>query len=361
MSHEIRTPMNAIIGFAELLKKPGLTGDQQIQFIDIINKSGNQLLKIIDDIIDISKIEAGQLEIEKFEFNVEELLKKLHFRFNTLKKAEKKNVEIRLSTPKHSKTKMIVSDEMRVEQIVSNLLSNALKFTSNGEIEFGYEIKENRVLFHVRDTGIGIPQEKQKYIFDRFRQADESDTRIYGGTGLGLSISKGLVELLGGEIQLESTQGMGTKFWFSIPFTPWEEDKYFYDMSEESFSAEWKGKTVLIVEDELVNYEYLFYALDPAGIKILHAKTGLEAIEIVKNTPIIDVILMDIKMPEMDGHTATAEILKIRKIPVIAQTAYALSTDIKKLKGENFFSYITKPVKLNVLFNELNKLLKAVK
>ncbi|MBN2682279.1 MAG: PAS domain S-box protein [Bacteroidales bacterium] len=357
MSHEIRTPMNAIIGFADLLRKPDIPYEQRNQFVEIINTSGNQLLNIIEDIIDISKIEANQLEIEKFEFSINDLLRKLKLKFDLLKKSNNKDVKIILHTDLEDEESKIVSDELRVEQVLNNLLHNALKFTKEGSIEFGYKIKNKNLCFFVKDTGIGIPEDKLEYIFGRFSQVDDSDTRKHGGTGLGLSISKGIVELLNGKIFVSSMLGKGSEFVVEIPFVPPEENKYFIDVTDDISGVNWSNKTILVVEDEPANFEYLHFALEPSNVNLIWSKTGREAIKVVENNKEIDLILMDIKLPDMDGYKVAEEINKKNKIPIIALTAYALSNDIEK--GTKFFDkFLTKPLKTNDLYKEINAILK---
>jgi PAS domain S-box-containing protein len=357
MSHEIRTPMNAIIGFADLLRKPDIPYDQRNQFVEIINTSGNQLLNIIEDIIDISKIEANQLEIERFEFVLNDLLRKLKMKFDLLKKSSKKNVHIILHTELDDMESRIVSDELRVEQVLNNLLHNALKFTKEGTIVFGYKIRNKKLCLFVKDTGIGIPEDKLEYIFQRFSQVDDSDTRKHGGTGLGLSISKGIVELLKGKISVTSMLGKGSEFEVEIPFVHPEENKYFIDLSDDISGVNWSGKTILVVEDEPANYEYLFFALEPSKVELHWAKTGKEAILMAETDTAYDLILMDIKLPDMDGYLVAEEINKNHHIPIIALTAYALPEDIEK--GKKYFKkFLTKPLKSNDLYREIDNVLK---
>ena len=219
MSHEIRTPMNAIIGFSGLLANPNLTEDKKEHYIDIINSSGNQLLEIISDIVDISKIEAGQLKINYKEFNVNLVLEDLYTQFHHELEKNKPEVELILSKALPTSKSLIISDETRVKQLIINLLSNASKFTTTGTIEFGYYLKNyEKIVFFCKDTGIGIAPENHETVFERFRQTFNTKETQYGGTGLGLSISKGILNLMNGSIHLESDIGKGANFWFELPY-----------------------------------------------------------------------------------------------------------------------------------------------
>jgi len=250
----------------------------------------------------------------------------------------------------------IRTDPFRFRQIFANLLGNAYKFTEEGFIEFGYSIKENNILqFYVRDTGIGIPQDKLKIIFERFGQVDDSYTKNTRGAGLGLSITQRLVELLGGEISVDSKVGMGSIFYFTLPY-----EKIFVPVKEipsqiPEPKIDWSEKTILIAEDEEDNFMLLEELLSDTKAHILHATTGKEAVEIVKKTQ-IHLVLMDINMPEMDGYEATRLIKKMNKnIPVVAQTAYAMSGEREKSSQAGCDNYITKPININELLSTISK------
>jgi signal transduction histidine kinase len=217
VSHEIRTPMNAIIGFSSLLNEPDLSEEDRHQYIDIIFQSGGQLLSIINDIVDIANVESGQAKVNLTEFNLNSVLNSLNEQFSI--NGKKNNVSINLKTTLTDDDSIIVTDNTKLIQILSNLINNAIKFTKNGRIDFGYVLKDNVLEFRVKDTGIGIPPEYHSRIFDRFYQVDSAVSRQYSGTGLGLSICKGYVELLGGTIRVESESGKGTLFVFTIPFS----------------------------------------------------------------------------------------------------------------------------------------------
>ena len=284
MSHEIRTPLNAIMGFSGLLKDPDLTQEKTEQFVEIIGSNGEQLLTVINDILDISKIEAGQITISSETVNVDKLLKELLQQYK--KQGDLKKVDLFLITDPQNEHIITKTDEHRLRQVLCNLLSNALKFTSVGRIEFGYKLKENLIAFYVKDTGIGIALEDQPIVFKHFRQVETTFTRNYGGNGLGLSISKALVEKLGGSIFVNSEPGIGSTFTFTIPYIKCNESNGHQDLpSESEFYQSWDSHVILIAEDEMFNYCYIEEILSPTKVKILHAWDGKEAVDFVKNHP----------------------------------------------------------------------------
>ena len=356
MSHEIRTPMNGIIGFAKLLKKASITPEQKDKYVDIINTSGGHLLSLINDIIDISKIDAKQLVINETDINVNKLINELYsIYYSQLMLSCKTKIQLKSSTCLADDKSFIVSDEIRLRQILNNLLSNATKFTEKGIIEFGYTIKDKEIVFHVKDSGIGISEDKQQVIFERFRQGDGNIEKLYGGTGLGLAISKACVELLGGKIWVNSLSNDGTTFYFSIPYkisiTNVVEDK-----PVKVNDTDFKNYTILIVEDDLINLMYLKELFEPYQINILEANTGNEAVLMVKGNPKIDVVLMDIQLPEMNGYEATKHIKTINSnIPVIIQTAFAFESDKQKSISAGCDGYISKPIDSEKLFQLIRK------
>ncbi|MCF8298326.1 MAG: PAS domain S-box protein [Saprospiraceae bacterium] len=401
MSHEIRTPMNGILGFTNLLKENNLSGDEQKQFINIIEKSGVRMLKTINDIIDISKIESGQTKITITDTNINRQMENLFLFFKP--EVEKKGMTISLNTAFETDKAIIKTDKDKLYGILTNLIKNAIKFSHKGSIEFGYNLvlpdstkqpipnpvtlsgvevyKESRsaelsvtersrsaeVEFYIKDTGIGIPKNRQQAVFDRFVQADIDDKEVYEGSGLGLAITKAYVEMLGGEIWLESEEGVGTTFYFTLPYStdkkdipiPIDNRNDNKEQMEIVQKQEVKKLKILIAEDEEVSFKHLSIILKNIGKEILHAKTGIEAIELFQKNPDIDLVLMDIKMPIMGGHEATRKIREFNKdVIIIAQTAYALEGDKEKALEAGCDDYISKPINKDELLEKIRRLVK---
>ncbi len=353
MSHEIRTPMNAIVGFADLLKDPDVQSDKMEKYVNIINSNSHHLLTLINDIIDISKIEAGQVKLSNSSINLNDIMREMLSVFKTL--ALRKNIDITLRYSLPNVESNIEADETRVKQILTNLLNNALKFTQKGKIDFGYSIINSNIRFFVNDTGIGIDTDNFNLVFERFRQVESHLTKKVGGTGLGLSISKALVELMGGQIWVESEKDKGSTFYFEIPFVQTGSSLLVAneDKSQEEIT-DWSNFTILIAEDEEANYFYLQEILSNTKAKLIHAKNGLEAIELFNGNALIDLVLMDIKMPKMDGYEATRKIKELNpNIHVIAQTAYAMADDKKKAFLAGCDGYISKPIDKKTLMDEM--------
>lgn len=358
MSHEIRTPMNGILGFSSLLKEPGLTGDQQMEYINIIEKSGARMLNIINDIIDISKIESGLMKIDMVMSNVNE---QTEFVFNFFKpEAEAKDIHLELTNGLAFSKAVIHTDREKLFAIIINLVKNAIKFTLSGTIEFGYVLKNGMLEFFVKDTGIGIPKERISAIFERFIQADIADVMARQGAGLGLAITKAYVEMLGGHIWVESEEGKGSVFYFTIPYTFLEQEDqlipetiHFSTLDEDTDSSK---LNILIAEDDEIYALVLTKALKDYSKSIFHAKTGPEAIQLFQDHPDIDLILMDINLPEMTGFEVTHHIRKEnQKVIIIAQTAFGLSSDKELVLNAGCNDYLAKPTKKNDLIAMIKK------
>jgi len=370
MSHEIRTPMNALLGFSSLLADPGITDEKRNDFIPRIRESGDRLLHLIDDIIDSSKIEAGQLGIKVAESSVNKILTELCSSLEEQKhKKGKENIEIRLNKAIPGEYFKILTDPYRLKQILSNLLDNALKYTDSGYIETGYTVlpapaEGSQVLrFYVKDTGIGFPENKKDFIFERFHKIEDQKVKLYEGAGLGLAISKNLVKLLGGEMWAESELGNGSAFYFTLPYKPVHDvqedidvkDKITKDISGRTIYL-WKDKVILIAEDDENNYSFIKEVLTNTCAKLIRVKNGQEAVEICRSHKNIDLILMDVKMPLMDGYTATKSIKSFRKnLPVIALTAYAGEIEKEDSRKAGCDDYLSKPVKSVDLLLLINK------
>ncbi|MBK7030415.1 MAG: PAS domain S-box protein [Bacteroidales bacterium] len=344
MSHEIRTPMNGILGFSELLKRPNLTGEQQKEYIRIIEKSGARMLNIINDIIDISKIEAGLITVEIEESNINEKLNYIYSFFKP--QADEKGIYLFVGKSLPDNQVCIKTDNEKFYSIITNLVKNAIKFSHNGVIEFGYQLKGEFLEFYVKDSGIGIPIDRQKAIFERFIQADIAGKMAYQGAGLGLSISKAYVEMLGGNIWVESEEGTGSTFYFTLPYKT-NADKEINKQQPEPAgkSNDVRKLKILIVEDDEVSEMLLAETVIRFSKEILKAGTGIEAVEICLSNPDIDLILMDIRLPEMGGYEATRQIRKSNKeVIIIAQTAHGLTGDREKSIEAGCNDYIAKPI-----------------
>ncbi|MBN2523344.1 MAG: PAS domain S-box protein [Bacteroidales bacterium] len=356
MSHEIRTPMNGIIGFSELLKNPELTKSEQQKFIDVIQQSGNRMVNIINDLIEISKIEAGQMEIRLEKTNLNELLNNLY----TFFLPETKSKELKLAFDRNVSDEeiIIVTDKTKLTQILSNLIKNSVKYTEEGQINFGYSIKKKYLEFYVKDTGIGISPDMLTKIFERFRQADSSDTRPYEGAGLGLAISKSFVEMLEGKIWVNSEAGKGSTFYFTLPYNDSAEKSETKEKDESPGSGSLKGSTVLIAEDDQTSLFLVKEVMIQLGIQTLVASNGEQAVDIVRQNMNIDLVLMDIKMPLMNGYDATKKIKELKpQLPVIAQTAYVSPLDKQKSMNAGCDDYIAKPINKDTLLNIIQKYL----
>lgn len=357
MSHEIRTPMNAIVGFSELLSDENLAPEERRDFIAQINQGADDLMRLIDDIIDIAKIEAGQVNMHIAECFIRDLFKELHLMFiQNLKRTGKDHVELNIRWDWPFSDLALYTDPFRLKQILVNLLSNAVKFTDEGQIVLGLEEHPEGVRFYVKDSGIGIREEKQKVIFDRFMQGHETKTKLYGGTGLGLAISKNLTEILGGEIGVQSQSGEGSTFWFILPRNEVPLKHEAALRAPISSVRSWENKKLLIAEDDHSNYYFLYEALKDTGIKILWARDGEETLEIFRENPDLDLVLMDIQMPVRNGYECTRIIKEERPaLPVIAQTAYAMSGEREISREAGCDDYLSKPIKVNELLNTLSK------
>jgi PAS domain S-box-containing protein len=374
MSHEIRTPMNGIIGFAELLKDPRIKGEKQMEYIKIIENSGERMLSIINDIVDISKIEAGQMSIYLTPTNINKQMDDLYSFFKP--ETETKAINLVLQKQFLDEKAIINTDSEKVYAILSNLIKNAIKFTHQGSIELGYvalkdtvgtKVKNemgdsNGILeFFVKDTGIGISPDRRDAIFERFIQAETENKMAYQGTGLGLAISKAYVELLGGKIRVESNQDKGSVFYFTIPYknamdTGNEEQHLGQLEHDETKIPKFK---ILVVEDDETSEALLKAIIKNFSKEILVARNGVDAVQTCKQNPDLDLVLMDIQLPQMNGYIATQEIRKFnREVIIIAQTAFALSGDNEKTINAGCNDYISKPINRAELLEKLNKFIK---
>jgi len=336
--------MNGIMGFANLLKKPQLSGEKKDYYIELIQKSGERMLNIIANLLDIAKIESGQMEIQLEEVSVNEIMDDLFSMFEP--EAKKKDLSLTPYKELSKNKDLVLTDATKLNQILSNLLNNAIKYTNKGLIKFGYTKQDKNLRFYVSDTGEGISPEMQKKIFERFRRAELEITSEYEGAGLGLSISKAYAEMLGGDMWVNSTPGEGSIFYFTIPYRRPEQDDGATDQDNQNKTEKLpENVTLLVAEDDKTSFILLEEMLSEKNINCIPADNGREALDKVNNNPDIDLVLMDIKMPLMDGYQATREIKNINpKIPVIALTAFASKLDREKALNAGCDEYLAKPV-----------------
>jgi PAS domain S-box-containing protein len=361
MSHEIRTPMNGILGFADLLKNPGLSGEKQQKYVGIIERSGARMLSIINDIVDISKIEAGLMKIDKETTNVNEQIEYIYTFFKP--EAEAKALSLSFVNDLPDEKAFLETDREKLYAILTNLVKNAVKYTHEGSVQMGYKYlnePDNAVLrFFVKDTGVGIPEEKKQAVFERFVQAENDKRKIREGAGLGLSITKAYVEMLGGKIWLESEEAAGSVFYFTLPYKNKGKQKQQQAERSTSFYAEdtqdLKLK-ILIAEDDETSELLVHTAINSVAAEILSVSNGLEAVSTCRSRTDLDLVLMDIRMPQLNGYEAVKQIRKFNKeLIIIAQTAYALSGDREKALEAGCNDYITKPVRQDTLLNLIQK------
>ena len=358
MSHEIRSPLNGIIGFSELLADKQLTDAERERYLNIIQNNGNALISLLSDLIDISKLETGKLEIINRKFKPSGLMDELKHQFESSSYRQDNNVKLIFNTNTQYTDQEINSDPNRLRQILVNLITNAIKFTTTGRIEVGADFAGDEMLFWVKDSGIGIPYANQQTIFERYRQVDTKDEKPVVGFGLGLAISKAIVELLGGHLWVESVPDQGSLFTFTIQTNTIINSSMETNQANNSSSYpfDFKEHTILVAEDIDFSFLYVEAVLRRTGIKILWAQNGKEAVEHVKTNLDIDIVLMDMHMPIMNGYDATGIISSLRPgLPIIAQTAFVLPEDVKKCYAAGCTGYLAKPIRKEQLLNTLSE------
>jgi signal transduction histidine kinase len=353
ISHEIRTPMNGIVGFVDLLQQPGIDYDKKAEYVSIINSCTNQLASLVNDFIDISKIESGNIVVNDTDFNISDLAIELNNSF--VKAATDKGLNFTVLNEVGDI--YFKSDRDKIMQVLNNLVSNSIKFTHKGNILVKISKADSKIQFSVTDSGIGISESDKKIIFDRFRQVETGLNRSYGGSGLGLAISKGIVEFMGGKIWFDSNPGEGSVFAFNVPVKLLERSQY--NKEETLVSLFTKKLKVLVAEDDEISYLYIKELLAGTNCTLLWAKDGAEATEILKNSEGFDIVLMDLNMPVMNGYEAAQKIKKLKpEIPVIAITAFPHQLEIEKLSGVIFDSNVIKPVEKDDLLQKISKVLR---
>lgn len=357
MSHEIRTPMNGILGFAELLQDPHLTDKEAQEFISLIRISGKRMLNIINDLIDISKVESGMASVST---SAVEINDQIDFLYNFFRpEAESKGLELQFHKGLMNARSRIITDKEKIIAILTNLIKNAIKFSVSGIIEFGYSLKDEHLEFFVKDQGIGIPAEKQQAVFERFVQADNSLTSNYEGAGLGLSISKAYVDMLGGNIRLSSRPGSGTSFCFTIPYTPIAAEEPIPAEQNRNARSDYGTFNVLAADDDTISLKLLEKILVPLGGKVITAVSGAQAVELCRKHHDLKIIFMDVRMSGTDGLTATSEIRKFnRDVIIIAQTANALPGDRDAALKAGCDDYVAKPLNKDKITSVLDKFIR---
>lgn len=361
LSHEIRTPLNHILGFLELILIDDTSREEQKEYSSFIRGSSEDLLKRIDDIIDISKIETGQMDINKVKINVDDFLEDLYTSSQNYQvKYKRQDVEFNLARDNNYTDISILSDPEKLKQIIFSFVDNAFIFTESGKVEIGFDITDNNgISFFVRDTGVGIDPQHHESIFEHFRQVDNSPTRTIGGSGLGLAISRGLSKLLGGNITVKSKPGVGSTFYLSLPQSiislEISSDSTLPLSSENTY--DWKNSTILIAEYEEVDYNLLKVILGKTRANLLRAKTGDEAIRLYhENKP--DLVLINFDLPVISGDEL-ARIIKAKDsmVPIIARINFGNEDDIKRAKSSGIDKLITKPIQNNNLLGTINDLI----
>ncbi len=353
MSHEIRTPMNGILGFSELLKSPHLSDKEQQKFILIIEQSGQRMLNIINDIVNISKIETGQIELCMQETDLNELMWHLHTIFKP--ESESRGLQLNCKPGLPDQFCLIETDKTKLAQVLSNLIKNAIKFTPNGSIDFGYQLKKNVLEFYVSDTGIGVAPEMSEIIFERFRQVDMSLARNFEGAGLGLAISKAFILKLGGKMWVKSELGKGAKFLFIIPYRLIA-SRHDEIRIKKTVGGRLQNVNILIAEDDVNSMLVLRKMLEIEKANLFFARNGQEAVNMVMTTPELQIVLMDLKMPVMDGFEAIRIIKQMKpEIPIIAQSAYVFSNDQDQARKSGCNDYIGKPIQMESMIELINK------
>jgi PAS domain S-box-containing protein len=365
ISHEIRTPLNSVVGFANLLLANDITNEIKEEYIEHINHNSEKLLQIIGDIIDLSRLESSQIEITYEEASVNSIVNEIVEDARKIVKRNEKSIIINVINMLEENSDLIFTDRIWLKRVLNHLMDNAVKFTLEGSVQLSYTRENENLVFRIKDTGIGINKENLDHIFEEFRQEIDGHHRPFEGLGVGLTLAKEVIERMGGKIFVQSEKGVGSEFSFSIPYRPaggsTRLKSKIIAVEPVASQVNWGNKICLLVDDNKDVLLYLNRVLSDTGIKTLTARSGIEALEIVKNTPVIDVVLLDMQMPEMNGIEATKEIRKIRKdIPIIAQTAFIFEDDKDIILEAGCDACLIKPIRKDHLLTVMSSFLKSI-
>lgn len=365
ISHEIRTPLNSVVGFANLLLANDITDDVKEEYIEHINHNSEKLLQIIGDIIDLSRLESSQIEITYEEASVNGIVNEIVEDARKIVKRNEKSIIINVMNMLEENGDLIFTDRIWLKRVLNHLMDNAVKFTLEGSVRLSYAKENENLVFRIKDTGIGINKENLDHIFEEFRQEIDGHHRPFEGLGVGLTLAKEVIERMGGKIFVQSEKGVGSEFSFSIPYRPAGGSTRLKSkitiIEPVTTQVNWSNKVCLLVDDNKDVLLYLNRVLSDTGIKTLTARSGSEALEIVKNTPVIDVVLLDMQMPEMNGIEATKEIRKIHKdIPIIAQTAFIFEDDKDIILEAGCDACLIKPIRKDHLLTVMSSFLKTI-
>ena len=363
ISHEIRTPLNSVVGFSNLLLTNNLPNEIKEEYIEHINHNSEKLLQIIGDIIDLSRLESSQIEITYEEASLSSIVNEIIEESRQIIKRNEKPIILNVKNHFENIGDLIFTDRIWLKRVLNHLMDNAVKFTLEGSVEFSYMLENQSIVFKIRDTGIGINKENLGHIFEEFRQEFDGHHRPFEGLGIGLTLAKEVIERMGGKIFVQSEKGVGSEFSFSIPYRPAGSGKLkTVSVATENTLAQvnWSSRKCLLVDDNKDVLIYLNRILTDTGVTIITARSGFEAIEIVKNTPDIDVVLLDMQMPEMNGIEATKEIRKIRKdLPIIAQTAFIFEDDKDIILEAGCDACLIKPIRREHLLTVMSSFVKS--
>ena len=363
ISHEIRTPLNSVVGFSNLLLNNNLTNEVKEEYIEHINHNSEKLLQIIGDIIDLSRLESSQIEITYEEASLSAIVNEIIEEARQIIRRNEKPIILNVKNHFEDVGDLIFTDRIWLKRVLNHLMDNAVKFTLEGSVEFSYLLENQNIVFKIRDTGIGINKENLGRIFEEFRQEFDGHHRPFEGLGIGLTLAKEVIERMGGKIVVESEKGVGSEFSFSIPYRPAGSPKSkVATVINESIMKpiDWSSRKCLLVDDNKDVLIYLNRVLTDTGVSIITARSGFEAIEIIKATPDIDVVLLDMQMPEMNGIETTREIRKIRKnLPIIAQTAFIFEDDKDIILEAGCDACLIKPIRREHLLTVMSSFVKS--